>query len=204
MLRRIALLTLLCAPALAAAETLGAELYGGYNKTDALSLKGAPAALTDKALLKSANTHFGLLAKIKLDTWRVGALAELGLNKGATSTTTVGALVGPGLALGPLHLEVLGELGGRRFGNFLEDPQIVQQGSKAAWLVYLGLRPGLSFRFGAGVNFLVGIWAFGRWDLTSKDVPVTVRPADGSPSYASSYKLGGSTYGASLRLGIAL
>jgi len=202
MLRRIALLTLLCAPALAAAETFSAEIYGGYNRTDALSLKGAPAALTDKALLKSANTHFGVLGTLKLLTWRLGALAELGLNKGSTSTTTVGAVIGPGFALGPLHLEALGELGGRRYGNYLNEAGL-RAATREAWLVYLGLRPGLSYRFGAGGNFFVGVWAFARWDVTSKDVPVTVTPANGAP-FDTKYKLGGSTYGVSLRLGIAL
>ena len=199
--RRIALLSLLCAPALAAAETFSAEVYGGLNKTDAVSLKsGQLPSLSDKALLKSSSTQFGLLASLKLDTWRVGALAELGLNKGSASTTTLGAVVGPDIGFGPLHLEVMGELGGRRYGNFLEDPQIVRQGAKEAWLVYLGLRPGVSVRLGL---VYVGVWAFARWDVTSKNVAVTYTPSGGAPT-AGSYKLGGSTFGGSLRLGIAL
>lgn len=202
MLRRIALIALLCAPALAAAETFSAEVFGGYNSSDALSLKNAPVQLTDKALLKSGHTHFGLMGKLSLGGWRVGALAELGLNEGSASTTSLGAVVGPDLAFGPIHLELLGEAGGRRYGNYLKDDRVTIRGGSDAWLVYLGLRPGLSFHFGVGLKFFVGAWAFGRWDVTSKDVPVTVR--SGTSTVDTSYKLKGSSYGGSLRLGIAL
>jgi hypothetical protein len=213
MLRRatlplVALLALALAPAAVRADvvSIGLELYGGYNKYDALGLKNAVGniSLRDKALLKDANTHVGLMGTFKLTSWELGALLELGQNGSSTATTTVGGLVGPAFDLGGLRLEILGELGGRRYGNFLDDPQVVIGGAKEAWLVYVGARPGLSVHFGTGLKFVVGVWAFGRWDLSKKSVPVTYTPAGSSTPVSASYELGGSTYGASLRLGIML
>jgi len=209
MLRRVSLLALLALslPALARADLIavGAEVYGGYNKYDSVGLKsGVDASLSDKALLKSASTHVGLLATVKLTMWELGALAELGQNKGSTATTVVGGLVGPAIDLGDLRLEILGELGGRRYGNFLDDPKVVTKGSSEAWLAYVGARPGLSIRFGTVLKMMVGVWGFARWDLTTKEIPVTVTPTAGGPSATASYKLGGSSFGASLRLGISL
>jgi hypothetical protein len=206
MLRRPALLALLALslPAAARADLIavGAEVYGGFTKNDVL--KNGPGTLSDKALLKSGNTHFGLLGTLKLTSWEFGALAELGQNKGSTATTAVGALVGPAIDIGDLRLEVLGEVGGRRYGNFLDDPQVVTKGSSQAWLAYVGARPGLSYRFGTVLKMMVGVWAFGRWDVTTKEVPVTVTPSAGGPSVSGNYKLGGSTFGGSLRFGIYL
>lgn len=207
MLRRLTpiLLALALAPAAARADvvSIGLELYGGYNKFDTLKNVSA-VSLGDKALLKDANTHFGLAGTFKLTTWELGALLELGQNGSKTATTTVGALLGPAFDLAGFRLELLGEVGGRRYGSFLDDPRLVINGSKDPWLVYLGARPGLSYAFGTGLKLVVGVWAFGRWDLTKKDVPVTYTPAGGGAPQSLSYKLGGSSYGASLRVGILL
>jgi opacity protein-like surface antigen len=213
MLRRstlplVALLALALAPAAVRADvvSIGLEAYGGYNKYDSLGLKNAASSfsLSNKALLKDANTHLGLMGTFKLTSWELGALLELGQNGSSTATTTVGGLIGPAFDLGGLRLEILGELGGRRYGNFLDDAKVVTRGASEAWLFYLGARPGLSMHFGTGLKFVVGVWVFGRWDVTKKNVPVTVTPSGGGPPVSASYDLGGSTYGASLRLGVML
>ena len=98
----------------------------------------------------------------------VGGIVELG-RPGKTNTTTIlGAVGGLNFDVGPLRLEALGELGGHRFGDILKDSAVVSQSTREAWLAYVGLRPGLSMRFGEGGKWLVGVWAFARWDITSK------------------------------------
>jgi hypothetical protein len=54
-------------------------------------------------------------------------------------------------------------------------------------------------RVGPGGSVILGVWAFGRWDVTNQDSQVTL--ASGG---ASTYKLGGAQYGAALRLGFSL
>lgn len=205
MLRRLTLCALLALPALSRADILSfnLELYGGFDKYDAMGLKSGVANvnLSDKQLLKGANTHFGVDGILKLGTMEVGALLETGKQgSGGASTLAVGALGGMGFDVFGLKLEALAELGGHRFADFLQDPSVSQLSSKEAWLYYLGLRPGLSYAFGSGVKFVVGIWAFARWDLTTKNVTYTPT-AGGTPV---TYKLGGSDFGASLRLGVQL
>lgn len=204
MLRRLTLCALLALPALSRADILAVnvELYGGYDKYDALGVKSGVGNLnlSDKALLKNANTHLGLAGILKLGTLEVGALVESGSQSGGGKTLTAGALGGLGLDLMGLKLEALAELGGHRFADFLKDPSVAQLSTDNAWLYYVGLRPGLSYAFGTGLKFVVGIWAFARWDLTTKNVTVT--PTAGGAS--TTYKLGGSDFGASLRLGVSI
>ena len=76
---------------------------------------------------------------------------------------------------------------------------MVTRSKSEAWLISVGLRPGLSLRFGPGDILLLGVWAFARWDVTSQDVQVNLGGANDS-----TYKLGGSEFGASLRAGIHL
>lgn len=205
MLRRLILCALFAVPALSRADiiSVSAELYGGYDKYDAMGVKSGVANLnlSDKALLKNANTHVGLSGILKLGTLEAGALLETGKQSGGgASTITAGLLGGLGLDLAGLKLEALAELGGHRFGDFLKDPSVRQLSTDNAWLYYIGLRPGVSYVFGTGIKFLVGIWAFARWDMTTKNIVVT--PTAGGPS--TTYKLGGSDFGASLRLGLVL
>lgn len=206
MFRRLTLCALLAVPALSRADiiSVSAELYGGYDKYDALGVKSGVSALnlSDKALLKNANTHIGLSGILKLGTLEAGALLETGKQSGGGSTITAGALGGLGLDLAGLKLEALAELGGHRFGDFLKDPSIQQLSTDNAWLYYFGLRPGVSYVFGTGLKFLVGIWGFARWDLTTKNVVVTYNTGTGTAQ--KTYKLGGSDFGASLRLGLVL
>ena len=206
MLRRLTLCALLALPGLSRADILSfnLELYGGYDKYDAMGLKSGVSNvnLSDKALLKNANTHIGLDGILKLGTMEVGALLESGTQSGGGKTLTAGALGGFGFDLMGLKLEALAELGGHRFADFLKDPSVSQLSSSQEWLYYLGLRPGLSYAFGSGVKFVVGIWGFARWDLTTKNITYT--PTSPTGAAPVTYKLGGSDFGASLRLGVQL
>jgi hypothetical protein len=102
-----------------------------------------------------------------------------------------------------VRLDLLGEVGGRRYGDFLRDPAVLERSKDEVWLAYAGLRPGISWRSDGPVAVVIGLWAFARWDLNREDVRATVRPSSG-PDVATDYELGGTSFGASLRLGIEL
>ena len=53
--------------------------------------------------------------------------------------TAVGGLA---IRLGDkLRLDLLGEIGGQRYGNVFEDDDVVTGSTEEQWLVYVGLRP---------------------------------------------------------------
>lgn len=196
--------TLLAVPAPARAF-FSLELHYGVERADSTSLKnGIDAALSDSSRLKSSAQIVGGLATLRLGVLELGAVADRTWKKDGPSITAVGGLAGLGFDVGSLRLEALGEAGGRRYGDFLDDPAVITRGSDAEWLAYVGLRPGIAYRaeLGGGLGLIVGIWGFARWDVTSKDVPVTVRPSSGLPDSDATYELGGVTFGATGRIGL--
>ena len=54
-------------------------------------------------------------------------------------------------------------------------------------------------KLGEEGRWLLGVWAFARWDVTSKTVQVTL-----ADTTTGSYKLGGSQFGGALRFGFSL
>lgn len=212
MFRRLLLAAaLLAGVAPAAARALGPgsfalELHGGLDKYDGLGLRNAARQVNvdSKALLRDASGHVGATALLRIVDLKAGAILELGNPGSSPNTTVAGALLGFSWSLGPVVLDALAEGGGRRAGDFLKDPAIVTKGRSDTWLAYLGLRPGLSVRVGAFPKLILGVWAFARWDLTRGTVPVSVRPADGSPPIDAQYRVGGAQYGADARIGIEL
>lgn len=194
-------LALAAAPALAADESgLDLSLHYGADKYDALGLKSGTTAVSDSGQLKDASQHLGATLIYRSGMTELGAIGEIGRPGKDNATTLLGVLGGLGMDVGAFRLEALGELGAHKYGNVLDDSAVIRQGSGDAWLVSLGLRPGLSMKFGPGDMLLVGVWAFARWDLTNKDVQVSLAGGGGD----TTYKLGGSQFGASLRLGFRL
>jgi hypothetical protein len=129
-----------------------------------------------------------------------GALVELGRPGRENTTTAIGALAGLNLMVGSLQIDALGELGGHRYADALHNPAVIVDSNRSDWLAYVGLRPGIALRLGERGGILLGLWGFARWDLNSKDVPVTLA----SGSATGTYKLGGTQIGAALRLGFSL
>jgi hypothetical protein len=136
---------------------------------------------------------------LTLGLLELGAIIDTTFGSNTASQTAIGALGGIVLGGGGARIDLLGEAGGHRFGNFAKHPEIVTSGSTDEWLFYVGLRPGVTFKLGSS-PLVLGVWAFVRWDVTTQEVPVTV--ASASASSAGSYKLGGTTIGATLRLGL--
>ena len=141
--------------------------------------------------------HLGLL--------EIGGIIDASWKSNSASQTAIGGLIGVGGDwAGWLRLEALGEVGADRYGNFANNPNIVTSGSSNQWFMYVGLRPGVAIHIPVSdegkVGVLLGVWGFARWDLNTSSMPVTVGSA-GSTS-PGSIKLGGTTLGAELRLGV--
>ncbi len=128
---------------------------------------------------------------------QVGAIADHTWATNKASITALGGMLGTKIPLGPVRLDLMGEVGGHRFGNLGSETN----SGKDQWIAYVGLRPGIAFKFAPpdSPGLILGVWAFARWDLTSNRVPVTAASAGNTTP--SSLKLGGTQIGANVRLG---
>ena len=132
----------------------------------------------------------------------IGAIADQTWASGSASQTALGGLLGVRWKLGLLRLDLLGEGGGHRYGDFTSASEVASSGSSSRWLAYLGLRPGLALHIGdpGSPGLLLGLWTFARWDLTSQRMPVQVKGAGGAVQNGD-VRLGGPSVGATLRVG---
>ena len=196
-------LALLASPAVAGVASDGSgidlTLHYGLDKYDAVGLKSGVGGISNSGQLKDTSTNLGATAIYWSGMPEFGVIGEIGRPGKNGTTTLLGVLGGLGFDLGGFRLEALGELGAHRYGDLLTDSAVVTRSSSEAWLVSVGLRPGLTLHFGPGDKLLVGVWAFARWDVTSRDVKVTL-----GGNNDSTYKLGGTQFGASLRAGFRL
>jgi hypothetical protein len=178
---------------------LDLTIHYGLDKYDSVGLRSGLGGVKNESLLKDTSTTVGATAIFRSGMLELGGIGEIGRPGQSGSTTLLGALGGLGFDLGRFRLEALGELGGHKYGDVLHDAAVVSRSRSDAWLVSVGLRPGLAMRLGPQDALLVGVWAFARWDVTSQDVQVNLGGGN-----SSTYKLGGSQFGASLRVGISL
>ncbi|BDG02427.1 hypothetical protein [Anaeromyxobacter oryzae] len=176
------------------------EGFYGLERPPSTSFSAAVSGTTSSPDLFSSSLQMaGGDILVDLGGLELGAIVDTTFGSNTASQTAIGALGGLALGTGSVRLDLLAEAGGHRYGNLASNPEIVTASSTSEWLFYVGLRPGISVKLGGG-PLSVGLWGFARWDVNSKDVPVTV----GSAGSAGSYKLGGSTIGATLRLGFTL
>ena len=176
-------------------------LYGLVRPPEANFRAAIAGAAAEDDLSDSSLQIAGGTLLLSLGGLELGAIVDQTFGDGVTQTA-LGALVGVRLG-DKLRLDLLGEAGGHRFGDVTEDPSVVTASSTDEWLFYVGLRPGLAYRIDLvpGVGLLVGVWGFVRWDVTDKNVPITVRGAADVPGEV---ELGGISVGATLRAGIVL
>lgn len=202
MRRHIALavvsIALFAAPRAARAAALTVEGYYGLARPSSVDFESAVGTVNSHLFHDSLNIagadvilHLGLL--------ELGAIGDVTFKSNSASQTAIGALAGVGFELGQLRLEALGEAGGHRIGNITENPNIVTSSSGSEWLAYVGLRPGIAYRFGPSSGVILGLWGYARWDVTDKHVPVTVSSASGTAP--GELKLGGTTVGVTARVG---
>lgn len=204
MTRRIAL-SLLAAAILApsaASAAVTIEAFYGITRPPSSDFEGAvEGARDDPDLFENSLQIAGGDIIFHLGVFEIGAIADASWKSGSARQTALGGLIGfGGDVAGALRLELLGEVGGQRYGDFTENREILTASSSEEWFAYVGVRPGIAYRFSSdGPGFIIGIWGFARWDLDSSDVRVTVARADDVS--AGSLELGGTTIGAVARLG---
>ena len=184
-------LALVAAPALAG-DTTNFDLTLHYG-ADQYDVGGLKSGLDSGVSLDGSTTHLGATGVYRAGMLELGLLGEWGKPGSDSHTTVLGLPGGLGVDLGAFRLEALGEAGGHLYSG------TVSGSSADAWLLYVGLRPGLYLKFGPGDMLLVGLWGFARWDVTSQDVVVNAGQAA-----EATYDLGGTQYGASLRFGFRL
>jgi hypothetical protein len=190
-------LAVLASPALAGGLDL--SLHYGFDSYDSVGLKSGLGGVGEEGRLRDRSTHLGATAIYRGGLAEIGVIGEIGRVGQDGGTTLLGLLGGLGVDMGPVRLEALGELGAHRYGDLLQDSAVLTRSHSEAWLVSLGLRPGLSLRLGEEGRIILGLWAFARWDLTSQDVQVNLGSAG-----ISTYELGGAQFGAAARLGFSL
>lgn len=203
MTRRIAPLLLaaaILAPSAVSAAVSVEAFYGITRPPSADFSTAVSGAADDPDLFASSLQIAGGNVLLHLGLLEVGAIGDFSWKSGSARQTAFGGLIGVGGDMGQVRLELLGEVGGQRYGNFLENRRIITASSSDQWFAYVGVRPGIAYRFSSGgPGFLIGIWGFARWDLDSSDVRVTVASADNTT--LGSLELGGTTIGAVARVG---
>ena len=192
-------LAALLAPAAAQAASLTVEGFYGLARPPSADLRSAVSGAREARDLAESSTQLvGGDVLLGLGAFQLGAVGDTTIEDGIRQTA-IGGLAG--FRFGDrLRLDLLGEVGGHRYGDVLEDPAIVTGSSADEWLLYVGVRPGLAFRFGPGI--VLGIWGFARWDVSDRDLRVQVGDAGGSSP--ATVELGGTTIGATVRLGFGL
>jgi hypothetical protein len=189
----------LLAPASADAASLSIEALYGIAWPPAADFDSAVAGVDDDDVSEDTSQIVGGTILVNLGILDIGAIVDTTLSDKGPDQTAIGALAG--IRIGDkLRLDLLGEIGGHRYGNVFDDADVVTGSTSEQWLMYVGLRPGLAYKFGSGgPGFLVGVWGFARWDVTSETVPVNAGSGVPSPGEV---ELGGTTIGATLRAGI--
>lgn len=186
----------LLAPGVAKAAGFTFEGFYGIARPPDTSIE---SALDDVDLFDDTLQIAGGDVLIRLGVFEFGAIADVTWDDNAPSQTYIGGLAGVALPLGGVRIDLLGEIGGHRFGNLAEDPEILTASDSDQWLAYVGLRPGLAFKMGSPgqPGLLIGVWTFARWDLRKENVPVTLEGGG-----EGDVELGGVSVGATLRLGV--
>jgi hypothetical protein len=196
---RIALLAavVLLAPATTRAANVSIEALYGVSWPPAADFDSAVGGVNSQDLAEETAQIVGGTVLVNLGIFEFGAILDTTIPDQGPDQTAIGAL--GGIRLGDkLRLDLLGEIGGQRYGNVFEDSGVVAESTSEQWLMYVGLRPGVAYRFGSGAaGLLVGVWGFARWDVTDENIPVT---AGDVPQ--GEVDLGGTTVGLTLRAGI--
>ena len=185
----------------AASATVSVEAFYGISRPPSADFRSAVTGVGDDPHLFDNSLQIaGGNVLLHLGLLEIGAIGDFSWKSGSARQTAFGGLLGVGGDMGALRLELLGEVGAQRYGNFLDNRRVITASSTNQWFAYVGVRPGIAYRFNPGnPGFLIGIWGFARWDLNSKDVRVTVASADNTA--LGTLDLGGTTIGAVARVG---
>jgi len=187
----------LLAPSLALGAGTLEGFYGMARPPGTDFHSSVSGAVNDPEIFNHSQQIAGADLMFNLDWFQFGAIADYTWAKDKASQTALGGLAGLKLMLGSVRLDLMGELGGHRYGSL----QSTVNSGKDQWLAYVGLRPGIAFKFGPAdqPGMILGLWTWARWDLDAGSVPVTAGNA--SNVTPGSLKLGGTSVGAAVRLG---
>ncbi len=187
----------LLAPSLALGAGTLEGCYGIARPPSTDFHAGASGAVNDPNLFNDSMQNAGGDLMLNLNWFQFGVIADHTWAKDKASQTAIGGLLGAKIGAGPIRLDLMGEVGGHRFGNL----QSTVNSGKDQWLAYVGLRPGIAFKLSPPnePGLILGLWAWARWDLNAGSVPVTASNAGNVT--AGSLKLGGTSIGANVRLG---
>lgn len=186
----------LLAPDFARGVGFTVEGFYGLTRPPDTSIRNA---VDDRNLFDDSLQLAGADVLLRFGMFEIGAIADVNWGEGSATQSALGALAGVAVPLGPARLDLLGEVGGQRYGNLAKNPNIADTDTREQWLAYVGLRPGIAFKVGGpGPGLQLGVWTFARWDLQKEDVPVDLGSGPGS----GDYELGGVTLGATLRVGV--
>ncbi len=195
---KVRLHTILLATAALAAPTLAhaagtIEGFYGIAQPPGTSFRGA---VDDPHLLNHSEQDAGGDIMFNISALQIGAVADHMWAKDKASLTSLGGLLGFKIPLGILRIDLMGEAGAHRYGNLRD-----LSSNKDQWFTYLGVRPGIAFDLHPPDKggLMIGVWGFGRWDVTSKRTNTAVTA--GNIGNAGSVKLGGASYGAVARVG---
>lgn len=205
----LALAAALAAPGVVSAEdpwslTLG--VWGGVSRYDVLGLRhgaGTVGSQDGKDLLDGNFNAVGASAVLRVGWLDLGVLYEGSLFDDQATSEVLTPLVGFKWDLtDTVRIDVLGELGGHRIDDIGSGNDLLAEKPKTVWLPYVGIRPGVSFRFPFGPTRLVlSATPFARWDLVKKDVSVQT---SAGPDTRTVYEAGGTTFGLVGGVGIEL
>lgn len=193
---------MLLAPLAADAEgaNVSIEALYGISWPPAADFESAVSGVDSEDVSEDTAQIVGGTILLNFGLIDIGAILDTTAPDKGPDQTAIGALAGIRLGDAKLRLDLLGEIGGQRYGNVFEDSEVVTGSTDDQWLMYVGLRPGIAYRLGSGegVGIIVGLWGFARWDVTEGNAPVTA----GGGVDEGEVKLGGTTVGATLRAGI--
>ncbi len=169
------------------------EGFYGWSRPPASDFHAATSGASHGRLFKDNLQVAGADLLLNFSWLEVGAIGDVSWAPNSGNQTALGGLLGVKVPLEQLRIDLLGEVGGHHFGNLSN----VSGSKKDQWLMYVGLRPGIAYSFGHdGRGFMLGLWGFVRWDVTTNNVPVTTNNVN-----EGHYKRGGTTLGATVRAG---
>jgi hypothetical protein len=213
-MRNRTLIALAAAAALAAPGSASADdswsltlgVWGGISRYDVLGLKhgvGTVGSQDGRDLLDGNFNAVGGSAVLRIGWLDLGVLYEGSLFDDEATSEVFTPLVGFKWDLtDTVRIDVLGELGGHRIDDIGSGNPLLAEKPKTVWLPYVGVRPGLSFRFPFGPTRLVlSATPFARWDLVKKEV--SVQTTSGTDT-RTVYEAGGTTFGIVGGVGIEL